>query len=365
MSSEVAARADFSRIRYAQCWEDADVLLEALDIEPGDVCVAIASAGDNAIAMLARDPGRVVALDLSPAQIACLEIRVAAYRVLEHGELLELIGSRPSARRAVLYRRCRGELSPDARRFWDERPRDITNGIGGVGKFERYLALGRRWVLPLVHSSRRIRRLFEPAGASRRRAFYDGEWDILRWRFLIRLFFSRFVLGHGGRDPSFFRYAENDVASQLLERARHAAVGLDPADNPYLRWALTGSHGDALPFALRPENFAAIRANLDQLEWRTQSLEDFLEETGDRSIDRFNLSNIFEYMSRPQYHRMLDRLARAGRTGARLAYWNFLVPRHRPASMARRLDSLDVLARDLHARDKTFFYSDFVVEEVR
>ena len=105
MSSEVAARADFSRIRYAQCWEDADVLLEALDIEPGDVCVAIASAGDNAIAMLVRDPGRVVALDLSPAQIACLEIRVAAYRVLEHGELLELIGSRPSARRAVLYRR--------------------------------------------------------------------------------------------------------------------------------------------------------------------------------------------------------------------------------------------------------------------
>ncbi len=60
-----------------------------------------------------------------------------------------------------------------------------------------------------------------------------------------------------------------------------------------------------------------------------------------------------------------DRLVRSGRRGARLAYWNFLVPRHRPASMAHQLDSLDALARDLHARDKTFFYSDFVVEQVR
>src|SRR6476646_3842988 len=105
--SEGAANADFSDIRYAQCWEDADVLLEGLDVQPGDVCLSIASAGDNALALLTRDPARVVALDLSPAQLACLELRVGAYRNLAHGELLELIGSRPSDRRAALYARCR------------------------------------------------------------------------------------------------------------------------------------------------------------------------------------------------------------------------------------------------------------------
>src|SRR5436189_3704298 len=97
--SEVAAKADFSGIRYAQCWEDADVLLAGLDVRPGDVCLSIASAGDNALALLTRDPVRVVALDLSPAQLACLELRVSAYRDLSHQELLELIGSRPSERR--------------------------------------------------------------------------------------------------------------------------------------------------------------------------------------------------------------------------------------------------------------------------
>ena len=32
MGTEITGRADFSSIRYAQCWEDADVLLDALDI---------------------------------------------------------------------------------------------------------------------------------------------------------------------------------------------------------------------------------------------------------------------------------------------------------------------------------------------
>ena len=95
MASEAAANADFSQIRYAQCWEDADVLLDALEVQAGDTCLSIASAGDNSLALLTRDPARVVALDLNPSQLACLELRVAAYRELDHPALLELIGSRP------------------------------------------------------------------------------------------------------------------------------------------------------------------------------------------------------------------------------------------------------------------------------
>ena len=38
----VATRADFTAIRYAQCWEDADVLVEALAPQPGHTLVSIA-----------------------------------------------------------------------------------------------------------------------------------------------------------------------------------------------------------------------------------------------------------------------------------------------------------------------------------
>jgi S-adenosylmethionine-diacylglycerol 3-amino-3-carboxypropyl transferase len=364
MHSEAAARADFSEIRYAQVWEDADVLLEGLDVGPGDVCVSIASAGDNALALLTRHPARVIALDLSPAQLACLELRVAAFRALTHAELLELVGSRDSSRRLALYARCRGALARDAQAFWDARSHDIDAGIGSAGRFEQYFHLFRSRVLPLVHSREMVGALLTPRPADERRRFYETRWDTWRWRLLFRVFFSRFVMGRLGRDPEFFRYVEGDVAARILERTRHALVDLDPASNPYVHWILTGRHGDALPCALRPEHFETIRANLDRLEWRCQSVEEFLETAAAHSLDRFNLSDLFEYVSVPGYHRVLDAVVRAARPGARLAYWNMLAPRRRPESMAGRLRPLDDLAGRLHAQDRAFFYSAFVVEEV-
>jgi S-adenosylmethionine:diacylglycerol 3-amino-3-carboxypropyl transferase len=362
--SEIAARADFSEIRYAQCWEDADILLTGLDVRPGNTCLSIASAGDNTLALLSKQPARVIALDMSTAQLACLELRVAAYRALAHGELLELMGSRPSTRRADLYRRCRNQLTPEVSRFWDARNREIAAGIGDAGKFERYFLLFRRHVLPLVHSRASIARLLHGGTHEERSVFYEQQWDTWRWRAMFQLFFSRTLLGRKGRDPRFFQYVEGSVADRLLDRVRQGLIGVNPAQNPYIQWILTGHHTTALPYALRAENFEAIRANLDRLEWRRSSLEDFLSSADQSSIDHFNLSDVFEYMSEENYIRLLEQLVRVGRPAGRLAYWNMLVPRSRPAVLAPSLRSHAGLAQYLHRRDKACFYSAFIIEEI-
>jgi len=362
MRSEAAERADFSGIRYAQCWEDADVLLAALEPAPGKRCVSIASAGDNTLALLSRDPESVLALDLSPAQIACLELRVAAYRELQHGELLALIGSVESDARPRLYQTCRKHLSTDALAFWDERPDLIAAGIGSVGKFEHYFRLFRERVLSLVHPRDDIQELLRPKSISERRSFYDQRWNNLRWRFMFRVFFSRKLMGLLGRDPEFFRYVEGNVSERILKRTEYALTELDPAANPYIQWILTGRHNGALPAALREENFEPIRRNLDRLEWRCGALEESL--TGYQKFDCFNLSDIFEYMSTSSYEELLRLLTSSARPGARLAYWNMLAPRHRPESMAANLRPLAELSAQLFARDQAFFYGAFVVEEV-
>jgi S-adenosylmethionine-diacylglycerol 3-amino-3-carboxypropyl transferase len=362
--SEAAARADFSDIRYAQVWEDADVLLEGLDVQPGHVCLSIASAGDNALALLTRSPARVIAIDLSPAQLACLELRVAAYRMLEHPELLEIVGSRPSTRRPALYARCREGLTAGVRAFWDARPAAIAAGTGGAGRFERYFEIFRRRILPIVHRRPRVEALLAPRDREGRRRFYADEWDTWRWRLLFRLFFSRTMMGRLGRDPEFFKYVEGDVAGRILERTKHALTELDPSRNPYVHWILTGTHGSALPCALREEHFERIRANLDRLEWHHASLEDYLQSDGAGPFDRFNLSDLFEYVSLDHYHSLLRAIIAASRPGARLAYWNMLAPRRRPEEMAGRLVPLSALAARLHLQDRAFFYSAFQVEEV-
>jgi S-adenosylmethionine-diacylglycerol 3-amino-3-carboxypropyl transferase len=69
-------------------------------------------------------------------------------------------------------------------------------------------------------------------------------------------------------------------------------------------------------------------------------------------------------MSADNYHHLLTRLCRVSSSGGRLAYWNMLVPRRRPAVMADQLRPLTDLAQTLHRQDKAFFYSDFIIEEV-
>lgn len=360
----IAGRADFSRIRYAQCWEDADVLVAGLDMAPGARCVSIASAGDNTLALLTRRPARVVALDLNPAQLACLELRVAAYRRLQHGEMLELIGSRPSERRRDWFAACRDDLSAGTRAFWDERVDTIDAGIGSAGKFERYFELFRRRVLPTIHRREIVRSLLDRREPAARESFYEKSWNNWRWRCLFRVFFSRLMMGRMGRDPSFFDHVEGPVASRIMQRTRHALVALDPSQNPYLHWILTGSHGAALPLALREENFEVIRENLDCLEWRLSSIEELLASEPDVRYDAWNLSDIFEYMPVPVFHELLRKIVAHSAAGARLVYWNMLAPRWRPDEMAGELESLDDLAARLHHEDKAFFYHRLVVERV-
>ncbi len=364
-ATEISARADFSQIRYAQCWEDADVLLDGLDIRPGDRCLVIASAGDNALAMLTRNPETVVALDLNPAQLFCLELRATAYARLNHGELLELMGSRPGRRRA-LYARCREALGPEAAEFWDRRLDLVeAHGVAGVGRFERYFRLFRRYVLPLCHGRRRVAELFQPRSVGERADFYERRWRNRRWRLMAGLFFSRPVMGRLGRDPAFFNYVEGGMAGHLENKIRQALVDMDPGENPYLHWILTGTHGRALPLALRPQWFETIRRNLPRLSWRLASTEDFAWEataSGAR-FQRLGLSDIFEYMSEDNYLAALDSLAGLVPPGGRLLYWNMMVPRSAPPAFHGRLRPLTALAAELDRRDQAFFYRRVVVEE--
>ena len=81
-------------------------------------------------------------------------------------------------------------------------------------------------------------------------------------------------------------------------------------------------------------------------------------------FDGFNLSDVFEYVDAAAAERMYAAVLESARAGARLAYWNMLVPRRRPERFASRVRSLDEAARALHARDRAFFYSAFVLEVV-
>lgn len=360
--SEIAGKANFDHIRYAQLWEDADVLCAALPQEPGKTLVSICSAGDNALAMLTLDPARVVVVDLSPAQIACLHLRIGAYRALSHPEFLELMGSRAGSSRSALLDRAIADLDGETQAFWRERRGDIiAYGAGGAGKFERYFRIFRTKLLPLAHSRKTLDDIFVSRPKAERQKFLDERFNTWRWKLLLNFFFSRFMMGRMGRDKAFFDHVDGSVAQHVARRIKHAAVDCDPSENPYLHWILKGTHGDALPMPWRAEHYETIRNRLDRLDIRQGALEAFID-GGDRA-DGFNLSDIFEYMSPDVFAQVYGQILTAAHPQARLVYWNMMAPRRVPPAFADKMKTLVKKEEQLKAEDKAFFYSDFVIEE--
>jgi S-adenosylmethionine-diacylglycerol 3-amino-3-carboxypropyl transferase len=347
--TSIDTRASFSFIRYASVWEDADVLCEALaPVAAGGRLLSIASAGDNALALLTLDPAEVVAADLSPVQLACVELRIAAFRHLDHPALLAFLGTAPAADRAETYRSLRGGLSADARAFWDGQPDAVAGGVIHAGKFERYLRAFRT-------------RLREKRTIREQEAFFDREWDTWRWRLLFRLFFSRAVMGRMGRDPAFFSHVEGSVGSRILARTRHALTALPVHSNPYVAYIMTGNYPpEALPRYLRPEWFETIRSRIG----RVRMVQAPVETVGEGPFDGYNLSDIFEYMSPADHDRCYAALVDRAAPGARLVYWNLLAPRARPDALAGRVRPLRETAEALHARDLAWFYGALHVDQV-
>jgi len=218
-------------------------------------------------------------------------------------------------------------------------------------------------VLPFAQSRRAIDDVFTARPPDARREFLDRRFNTWRWRLLLRLFFSRFAMARLGRDPAFFAHVQGSVAGHVARRIEHAAVDCDPSENPYLHWILKGTHGAALPLPWREGAFEVIRERLDRIEVCHGPLESYL--AGAPKADGYNLSNIFEYMSPEGQARVYGQILDNANSGARLVYWNMMVPRRVPEALAARVTTRTDDETRLKAGDKAFFYSDFVVEQVR
>jgi S-adenosylmethionine-diacylglycerol 3-amino-3-carboxypropyl transferase len=356
------------KIYYAQCWEDPRVLDEALSVTSGDDVVSIASGGDNTFALLLREPRSLAAVDRNPAQIHLVELKMRAIERFDYETFVAFVGARTRGDRIKFYREVRGSLSESARAYWDGNRALVARGIIHAGKFENYFKIFRGRVMPLVHGRKSVRRLLAARSVEEQREFYDRVWNSRRWRMMFRIFFGKFVLGHLGRDPSFFRYVTLEkVAGTLLGRARHALTEIPVADNHFVEYILTGRYArlESGPPWLRPDNFGRLKKCAGRLNLVCAGLEEYLRRLPAGAVSRFNLSDIFEYMSDEEVEACLREIGRVSAPGAKLAFWTLFVPRTVPHALTGRMMENRGLADKLLFEARAFFYGGFCLWEVR
>lgn len=360
---EKKLKADFSFVRYANCWEDADILLKALHCEGGGNFLSIASSGDNSLSLLTLNPNLVLAFDLNATQLACTELKKVAFQQFSYKEILQFLGVLDCSERKKLYDSIKNGLSKQIAEYWDVHPDLIEKGIIHIGKFEHYFRLFRTYCLPVIHSKKTTKLLLTKKSKEERHLFYSQKWNNLRWKLLFKIFFGKTVMGRLGRDPEFFKYVEKDVGRHILARVEHGLTTIATDENPYLEYIFKGNFENSLPHYLRRENFQKIKQNIHQLRLFQGDLSETLKAHSQVRFCGFNLSDIFEYMSHQEYATQLDLVIKSSTQKGRIAFWNMLCNRGKTSNP--KIKFLEEESASLHEEDKAFFYQSFILGEVQ
>lgn len=361
-TNDLKQRVEFDFIRYANCWEDADLLAAALAVQPGENVLSIASAGDNSFALLLNNPERVIAVDVNPVQLHLGELKKAAFTLPDYNAFLEFLGFRESTNRLAVYQQLRVQLPDESRAWWDAHSELIAAGVVRQGKFERYFEFFRNRLLPLIHSKKRITELFRTKSASAQREFYNKHWNTWRWRLFFRVFFSRFVMGKYGRDPEFMNEVQVSVGRYIFGKAEQHLQQEQMQRNLYLHHILTGRFEPQLPLYAREASFEHIRNHTQRIVFFKGYAEEACKQYG--PFDAFNLSNIFEYLPADVCRTIAEQLTTAACPGARFAYWNLMVPRSLSALAPQHLRRDNDLSDAFTAADQGFFYHRFQLDRL-
>ncbi|MBI3234472.1 MAG: DUF3419 family protein [Bacteroidetes bacterium] len=359
--SKVTDKAKFDLIRYANCWEDADVLLKGLQPKKGAAIVSICSAGDNSLSLLTTQPSLLIAIDISAVQLYLTELKMVAIKNLEQPEYIQFVGIRPSNSRVKTFNSLKKDLSKEARDFWESKLEEIETGIIHAGKFERYFKFFRQWFLPFIHSKKNIHRLLESKSEQEQKEFYNKVWNNYRWQLMFRIFFSKKSMGKYGRDPEFLAQVNVPVAEYIFRKAEKQLTSTLAQENHFLRMIMKGEFGERLPHYARPENYKLVKENLRVMHLKKGLLEEVLP--SNQKFDVFNLSNIFEYMNAEIFSKTAQVIANHSQADARVAYWNLMVKRRLYQQLPEVFQAEQSLSEQLTDIDCGFFYNRFYVDK--
>jgi S-adenosylmethionine-diacylglycerol 3-amino-3-carboxypropyl transferase len=357
---------DKQQINYSQCWEDPQVLVEALSIHPADRILSVTSGGDNTLALLLAGAGNVISVDLNPIQNYALEVKKTAPKYLTYKEYLELMGVTKSKSRQKLFENMRAGLSAAADAWLSTHRHVIDQGLIHAGRFERFTLFFAHKVLPFIHSKQTIANFLACHTPEEQQAFYKNHWDSWMWRLSFGLASSRLMLKRFARQKQMFSHTEGQTAAEVYRaRLERHLTSVPMQGNYFLHYSLTGGYGMELPPYLEEKGYEKLRHMPESaLTITTDTLLHYLRAMPADSFSKFNLSDIFEALSPDDNDALWEEIIRTAKSGAVVAYWNNLVQRSFPIKYSSIIKTDEDHLRSLRAKDRVFFYDNFYVHTI-
>lgn len=379
----------FSGLVYPQIWEDPELDMEALGLDvvagaggaPRKRIAAIASGGCNVMSYLAARPESIEAVDLNPAHVALVRLKLAAIEHLpSHEAFFRFFGYADEKANVRAYDRfIRPHLDEDARAYWEakkhfsgRRINLFTRNVYRFGMLGRFIGVAH--FLAKLYGSNPQRMLTAKSMEQQRWLFETQIAPLFETKFIRWLCNMPVALYGLGIPPAQYdALAGGDSMSTVL-RERLERLSCDfPVQENYFAWQAFGRRYDtedrrAMPLYLQREQYATLREEVSRAHVHLASMTEFLAGQPDQSFDGYVLLDAQDWMTDEQMTVLWREITRTARPGGRVVF--------RTAGEDSPLDQAlpsDLLARwtydpetckAMNQRDRSCIYGGFHVYEL-
>jgi S-adenosylmethionine-diacylglycerol 3-amino-3-carboxypropyl transferase len=331
----------FRGLVYAQIWEDPDVDMEALQIQPDSHVVTIASGGCNVLSYLTANPRAITAVDLNPAHIALNNLKQqAAQHLPDYASFHRFFAQADRPENIEAYKKyIRPNLDEKSRRYWESRDMLGRRRISGFksGFYKKGLLGG---LIGFVHVMAKAygidpKEILEAKTIEEQREIFQAKFaPFFEKKFLRWLVDQPAALFGFGIPPAQYDLLKADdqqgITGALKVRLEKLACDFELKDN-YFAWQAFGrGYGEGpsapLPPYLKAENYESVVERANRVEIRHQNFAEYLESMPAQSLDRYVLLDAQDWMTDEQLTRLWTGITRTARPGARVLYRTAAAP---------------------------------------
>lgn len=371
----------FQGLVYPQIWEDPDVDMKAMAIEPHHHVVAISSGGCNVLSYLTANPAKITAVDLSPAHVALVKLKLAGLQNLPDWQsFYRFFGEARSRENLVDYDEyLRDAIGPEVRRYWEKRMPNgrrrlshFTRNIYQKGLLGRFIGTGHRLARVGGIDLRNI--IFCETIVEQRKFFETHIAPLFQKRSIRWLTGYRASLFGLGIPPSQYEALceGKHMADVLRDRLEKLACNFPLSENYFAWQAFNRSYAPGasgpLPPYLQKANFETLQKRADRVRMLHASLTDTLQAMPKASAHRFVLSDAQDWMSDEQLNDVWQAITHAAAPGSRVIFRtageSTILPGRLDAGLLSKWTYLEDLSTELNQQDRSSIYGGFHVYQL-
>ena len=371
----------FNGLVYSQIWEDPVVDMKAMALQPHHHVVAISSGGCNVLSYLTENPARITAVDLSPAHVALVKLKIAGLRNLPDWQsFYRFFGEAKSRENYVDYDEyLRENIDGQTRRYWESRlPTGrrrlsrFTNNIYRRGLLGRFIGAGH--LLSRI-VGKDLNRLTLCETLAEQRSYFDKEIAPLFDKPIVKWLtgYRASLFGLGIPPSQYESLSEGKPMAQVLRgRLEKLACGFPISEN-YFAWqafnrGYAPSAAGPLPPYLQKKQFALLQKRVDRVTMLHASLTDTIAAMPAASAHRFVLLDAQDWMNDEQLNALWSAITASAAPDSRVIFRTAgeqtILPGRVADSILGQWTYLSDLSSTLNAQDRSSIYGGFHVYQL-